>query len=136
MDAVVVDTDVFSFFFKQDTRARLYEVDVRGRRPCLSFQTIAEVKAWAIARNWGEPCRKALDNALARYLVLPYDSETTDAWAMATAHRARIGQPIECGDAWIAAAALRHDISLVTHNARHYRDIPGLKVISHPDPQP
>ena len=135
MEAVVVDTDVFSFFFKQDTRARLYEADIQGRQPCLSFQTIAEIKAWAIVRNWGEPRRKALDNVLARYLILPYDSRTTEAWAMATAHRTRIGQPIECGDAWIAAAALRHDIPLVTHNARHYRDIAGLKVVSHPDPQ-
>jgi tRNA(fMet)-specific endonuclease VapC len=136
MEAVVLDTDVFSFFFKEDTRARPYEADIRGRQLCLSFQTIAEVKAWAIVRNWGIRRRRALDNVLARYLVLPYDSRMVDAWAMATASRMRIGQPIECGDAWIAAAALRHDIALLTHNARHYRDIPGLKLVTHPDAKP
>ncbi len=50
-DAGVVDTDVLSSFSKQDTRARLYEANVRGRQPCLSLQTVAEVKAWAIVRN-------------------------------------------------------------------------------------
>lgn len=136
MEAVVLDTDVFSFFFKQDTRADRYAADVRGRQLCLSVQTVAEVKSWAILRNWGANRRQSLDNVLARYLILPFDSRMVDAWAMATAARRRIGQPIECGDAWIAAAALRHDIPLVTHNARHYRDIPGLKLITHPDAQP
>jgi hypothetical protein len=31
MESVVLDTDVFSYFFKQDTRARLYEADIRDR---------------------------------------------------------------------------------------------------------
>ncbi len=136
MEAVVVDTDVFSYFFKQDTRARLYEADIRGRQVCLCFQTVAEVKAWAIGRQWGPSRCDALDRALAHYLVLPFDSRMADAWARATAGRKRIGQPIECGDAWIVAAALRHDIPLLTHNARHYHNIPGLKVITHPDAQP
>ena len=130
MEAIVLDTDVVSYFFKQDTRSRLYEADIRGRQLCLCFQTVAEVKAWAIERNWGAPRRQALDRVLARYLVLPYDARMADAWALTTAGRKRIGQPIECGDAWIAASALRHGIPLLTHNARHYHDIPDLKLIA------
>ena len=35
MELVLLDTDVFSLFFRGDTRARLYEVDVGGeeRKP-------------------------------------------------------------------------------------------------------
>jgi tRNA(fMet)-specific endonuclease VapC len=132
MDAVVLDTDVFSYFFKQDTRARLYEADVRARRLCLCFQTIAEVKAWAISRNWGKVRRNALEKVLAHYLVLPYDAQMADAWARITVARRRSGRPIACGDGWIAAAALRHDIPLLTHNTAHYAEIPGLVLLSHP----
>jgi predicted nucleic acid-binding protein len=70
-----------------------------------------------------------------RLIVLPYDAPTAQHWAEVTAHRRRIGRPIECGDAWIGTTAVRHGIPLVTHNVRHYQDIPGLKVISRADSQ-
>ena len=38
-------------------------------------------------------------------------------------------------DAWIAATALSLDCPLVTQNARHFADIPGLAVISEREPQ-
>ncbi len=134
MESALLDTDVFSYFFKQDTRASLYEPDIRGRQVCLCFQTVAEVKAWAIGRQWGPSRRNALDRALAHYAVLPFDARMADAWASVTASRKLIGQPIQCGDAWIVAAALRDDLPLLTHNARHYRDIPGLRLVTHSGP--
>ena len=63
--------------------------------------------------------------------MLPYDSLMADAWAAATAHRQRIGRPIACGDAWIAAAAIRHSVPLLTHNVSDFAHLPGLNVISH-----
>ena len=44
--------------------------------------------------------------------------------------RAIKGHPINAGDAWIAATALRHDLPLVTHNRSDFEHIPGLAVIS------
>jgi tRNA(fMet)-specific endonuclease VapC len=54
-----------------------------------------------------------------------------DAWATITVGRRRIGKPIGCGDCWIAAAAIRHDLTLVTHNAGDYADLPNLKLVTH-----
>jgi predicted nucleic acid-binding protein len=54
-----------------------------------------------------------------------------DRWAEVSARRQQIGQPILCGDCWIAAAALRHGVPLLTHNAHHFLEIPALRVISH-----
>ncbi len=138
MQAVLLDTDVFSFLFKADSRGPLYAPDVVGRQPCLSFQSVAELRAWAILRNWGRRRRERLDKVLGKYVVLPYDSRMADRWAEVTAHCRRAGRQVSCGDAWIAAAALRHDLALLTHNASHYAGVPGLKIISHsvpPDPQ-
>jgi len=55
----------------------------------------------------------------------------TDRWAEISSQRQRLGRPIACGDCWIAAAALRYDLILITHNRAHYDDIPGLRLASH-----
>jgi predicted nucleic acid-binding protein len=33
-------------------------------------------------------------------------------------------------DLWIAACALRHSLTLITNNRKHFCDIPGLSIIS------
>ena len=128
---VVLDTDVFSFFFKRDTRAALYEPALADALLCLSFQSVAELRLWALIKGWGDARRQSLDAALAQYVVLPYDNAMAHAWASLKAHRRRLGRPIETGDAWIAASALRHDATLLSHNGSHYTGIPGLRLISH-----
>jgi predicted nucleic acid-binding protein len=47
---------------------------------------------------------------------------------MVTARRA--GRRLETADAWIAATAVLYDAPLITHNARDYLGVPGLKVIT------
>ncbi len=42
-DRLVVDTDVISFLFKRDTRAKLYEPHLSGRQLVISFMTVAEL---------------------------------------------------------------------------------------------
>ena len=44
----VVDTDVISFIFRADTRAAFYRDDLSGRQPGISFQTLAELRRWAL----------------------------------------------------------------------------------------
>jgi predicted nucleic acid-binding protein len=130
MDPVILDTDVLSFFAKGDTRASLYSASLAGKRLCVCFQTVAELRLWALLRRWGSLRREALDSLLDQFVVLPYDSDMAQRWADVTAQRRRLGRPIACGDAWIAASALRHGAALVTHNAKDYADIPGLNLIS------
>jgi tRNA(fMet)-specific endonuclease VapC len=131
MEAVLLDTDVFSFFFKRDSRRELYVDDVIGRQLCLSFMSVAELRKWAIIRNWGRRRRARLDETLRHYVILPFDDAMAQHWAEVYAHRGRQGKPISCGDCWIAASALRHDLTLVSHNAEHYADIMNLRLISH-----
>lgn len=130
MDPVILDTDVLSFFAKGDTRAALYEPALVGKRLCICFQTVAELRLWALVRRWGASRNEALDSLLNQFVVLPYDSSMAEHWAHVTAHRRRLGRPIDCGDAWIAASALRHGAALLSHNARDYADIPGLNLTS------
>ena len=40
------------------------------------------------------------------------------------------GRKIGDNDLWIAATAIRHSIPLISHNRKHYDDIPDLVFIS------
>jgi predicted nucleic acid-binding protein len=132
MDRMILDTDVFSYLLKHDTRAAWYRDQIGQATSCLSFITVAELKRWALAHSWGVQRRRLLEAAIADTVVLPFDSAMADHWATVMVHRSKIGRPIECGDCWIAAAALHHGLALLSHNAKHYESIPSLQVISRP----
>ena len=127
MENRLVDTDVLSFILKGDSRAQSYAKHLEGRVLCLCFATVAELYRWAIQKNWGPKRIDDLRRTLRRYVVLPYDDAMAWEWARVTSIP---GRPVAPGDAWIAAASLRHRISLVTHNRRHFEHIPGIDVVS------
>jgi tRNA(fMet)-specific endonuclease VapC len=129
MDSLVLDTDVCSFLQKPGTLAELYRTDLIGHRLCVSFQTVAELYQWAEFHNWQEARRRKLEEWLRNYVVLPFDNETCWHWARVRAARRHL--TISPQDAWVAAAALRHNLPLVTHNGNDFVDIPGLIVVSH-----
>jgi len=131
MNAILVDTDVFSYTLKSDSRARLYGQALQDRTLCLSFMTVAELRFWALNRRWGAERRRQLEAAMASCQILQPDDRTGMIWAEISLHRSRLGRPISCSDCWIAASALRYGLPLVTHNAADYAGIPQLQVISH-----
>ena len=133
MESILIDTDVFSFLFKGDTRSHHYSQFLKERAINLSFMSVAEIKRWSIQRKWAAKRLRELADALSRCVIIPYDRSMIDVWAAIAAHRDSIGRPIGCGDCWIAATAVRHGLPLVTHNASHFVDIPGLKVLTRSD---
>lgn len=131
MEPRLLDTDVFSFFFKggfAPTTVRSRHSQSRAM-PLLSNRGRGQV--WARLRHWGTARTQRLDAVLRQYIVLPYDARMVETWAEIAAHRRALGRPIGCGDCWIAAAAVRHQIPLITHNMTDYQDIPGLTLITH-----
>ncbi len=132
--AVVVDTDVVSFLLKGDTRARAYQPHLQGKTLALSFMTVAELYQWAYLRGWSESRLTWLEDRLRAYVVVPYDVELCRQWAAICVERQRQGRPISVQNAWVAATALRHGLSLVTHNAQDFAGISALAVISETSP--
>jgi len=98
---------------------------------CVYPMSLAELRRWELLRNWGSTARRRLNEALRHYTIVPFDAPLADAWAQISVHRQRLGRPIECGDCWIAATAVRHGMPLVTNNARHFADIPELTLLTH-----
>ena len=127
---LVVDTDVVSFLYKRDTRARLYEPHLNDPPFIVSFMSLAELRRWTLERNWGEGRRQELEEYLTRYLVLHSDDQMCDRWAQAMNSARLRGRPIAPADAWIAATALHLGVPLITHNKNHFIGVDGLTVIS------
>ncbi len=127
---LVVDTDVVSFLYKRDTRARLYEPHLNDPPFIVSFMSLAELRRWTLERSWAERRRQELEEYLMRFLILHSDDQMCDQWAQAMTSARLRGRSIAPADAWIAATALLLDIPLVTHNGAHYEGIDGLRVIS------
>lgn len=67
---------------------------------------------------------------LRNFLVVPYDHEISKSYARVLVERQSRGRPISFNDAWIAACAVRHSVSLVTHNAKDFEGISGLDLIT------
>lgn len=59
--------------------------------------------------------------------ILFVDLDVADQWGKITHQLRRTGQPIPSNDAWIAATALAHGLTLVSSDA-HYGHVPGLQV--------
>jgi tRNA(fMet)-specific endonuclease VapC len=126
----VVDTDVVSFLFRQDTRAALYRRHLDGRLLLVSFMTVAELDQWAEQRRWGPDRRQKLEAYLATFTVLPSNRDLCRWWARIRVACRDVGRPIEVADAWIAATAMLYGVPLVTHNPADYTAVAGLQIIT------
>jgi tRNA(fMet)-specific endonuclease VapC len=60
--------------------------------------------------------------------VLPLNRTIMKQFARIRGHLRRSGQQIGDPDLLIAATALYHDLTVVTHNTRHFSRIPDLKL--------
>ncbi|MBX3402983.1 MAG: PIN domain-containing protein [Phycisphaeraceae bacterium] len=129
MTATLIDTDVFSLMFKGDTRTRRLAGLVEGTRVCLALMSVAELGLWAMHRQWGPSRRRDLSRAIEKCVVLQPDLQPAEVWASITAHRRRLGRPLSCSDAWIAATALRFGLPFLTRNTKDFHDIPGLALL-------
>src|SRR5258708_3360788 len=104
----VVDTDVASFIFKNDSRAPFYEAKLTGVSPAVSFMTIAEMDAWALRFRWGPARIAQMETFLqSRFVTVLADRDLCRLWAEVTVASVRAGRPIESSDAWIAATAVQ-----------------------------
>lgn len=127
---VLVDTNVASYSLMGRAESALYQNDLRGRRGAIAFQSAAELLAGADMRDWGAQRRRKLAKLLDDYLVVFPDMDTVRTWAHLRAALARQGLTIATPDLWIAATAIRHDLTLVAHDAV-FRHVAGLKLVCH-----
>jgi tRNA(fMet)-specific endonuclease VapC len=128
--ARVIDTDVFSYFLKDDTRADLYRPHTDSQFLIVSFMTVAEVEKWSLRSAWGARRKAEFEKTLRRYHIQDSTRKVCRLWAEVVDEGRRTGLNIDDADAWIAATALYFNVPLVTHNAEDFQNVDGLKIIS------
>ena len=62
------------------------------------------------------------------FLSLPFDDACAEQYGALRATLSAAGRPIGPNDLLIAATALAHDLTLVTHNLREFARVTGLKL--------
>ena len=71
---------------------------------------------------------RLLTGFFAPLVSLPFDDACAEEYGALRATLSAAGRPIGPNDLLIAATALAHDLTLVTHNLREFSRIAGLKI--------
>jgi hypothetical protein len=108
MRIVIVDTDIASFLFKEDTRAELCKPHIEcDLLAAISFQTRAELDQWAVYYNCGPERRDELSKFVNEEFVTIASNEPLCVMGVRSAGwPKRGGRPIDVADAWVAVTAL------------------------------
>jgi predicted nucleic acid-binding protein len=130
MNIVLLDTNIVSYIYKQDSRALLYDKYIIGKELSVSLVTVAELLLWSKIRNWGLSRIRHLEETINNYTIFPVEFETCRIWANIRKERSDLGLPISPNDAWIAATALQYHLPLITHNPDDFQQITGLTIIT------
>jgi tRNA(fMet)-specific endonuclease VapC len=69
-----------------------------------------------------------LGRFFAAFLSLPFDDQCAESYGVLRAALAREGRLIGPNDLMIAATALAHDCTLVTHNTDEFSRVPDLRI--------
>ena len=138
MGTLMIDTDVYSYITSSNAaRGAPYKPHLEGHVIALSFITVGEQYAGYRKQinkgEWPESSIDKLEDRLRVMVIVPYDLEVCRTYGhLKVAVKSPDGshRVISPNDLWTAACAVRHSLSLVTNNRKHFRDIPGLNVIS------
>ena len=71
---------------------------------------------------------RLLASFFAPFVSLPFDDACAERYGVVRASLAAAGKPIGPNDLLIAATALAHDLTLVTHNVREFSRVPELGI--------
>lgn len=63
------------------------------------------------------------------YISLPFDDAAAEVAGRIRAHLAARGTPIGANDLLIAAIAITHDLTLVTHNTREFSRVAEVRLV-------
>jgi toxin FitB len=126
----LLDTNVVSEWAKPAPSAGViaWLADADEDRLFISVVTLAELRSGVAALPAGRR-RNQLDEWLSNDLptrfegrVLPIDAAVADQWGRITAKAKATGRPMLAMDAFLAATAHTHQLTLVTRNVSDFQD--------------
>ncbi len=123
----LVDTDICSAHLRQNGLVTNRFLQYTGRLH-ISAVTVGELFTWALRANAPPQRLQALLDLLNDVIVLGVTEQVGRKFGELRAALFDVGRPVPEMDLLIAATALVHDLTLVTHNVRDFVNVPGLTV--------
>ncbi len=124
----LLDTDTVSFALRDvgNVKERLLE-----RVPseiAVSVITTAELRFGAHKRG-SRKLHRLLDAFFSSVNQIAFDSHAAERYGEVAAQLQKKGEKIGIADTLIAAHALELELTLVTHNIRHFKRVRGLEIV-------
>ena len=95
----------------------------------MSAITVGELLSWTFRLSTPAKYRIAAEELLSDVTILEVDDEIARRFGVIRSALLDQSKPAPPADLFIAATALVHGLALVTHNVRHYGNVPGLRLI-------
>jgi tRNA(fMet)-specific endonuclease VapC len=121
-----LDTNTLIYFFKGLGRVKERLLAVPPAQVAIPSVVLYELEVGIEQLSQPSKRRPQLDELLATVTILPFDSAVAKRAAAVSALLRRTGAGIGPMDNLIAATALAHGATLVTHNTKEFRRIRGL----------
>ena len=121
---MILDTNALSAF--ADGEAGVGRILRRQERAAIPVIVLGEFR-YGIAQSKHRSAYEAwLKSQLPSFDILTVTEETAVAYAALRLVLKRLGRPIPANDAWIAALALQHRLSVLSRD-EHFDAVPGLE---------
>ena len=126
----LLDTNIISYFIKgiNASLVQRMQAGVDAQDMAISVITRAELRYGVEMMNKFDKRRKRIDLLLEELPAIPWSIKAADEFGRIRAHLHRKGTPNGDLDTQIAAHALAEKLILVTHNTRHFENVPNLKL--------
>lgn len=125
----LLDTDTCSHIMRSRTGDLWDRLDqLPEQSAAISVITLGELQFGATLRPLAIRIAAQLDKLLRCLPVLPLSPDSCAHYVRIRSDLQQKGTPIGPNDLWIAAHALTHKLTLVTHNTREFSRVKGLKL--------
>lgn len=125
----LLDTDTCSYIMRSRSGALWDKLDLLPEQSAaISVVTLGELQFGATLKPLATRIAAQLEKLLRCLPVLSLTPDTCMHYAYIRTDLHRKGTPIGPNDLWIAAHAMAHQLTLVTHNTREFARVRGLKL--------
>lgn len=125
----LLDTNIFIYAINgRHPRLTKKLLSVHPSEILVSSITVGEMEYGAAKSHWGERTRQIMHAFLANYDTLPFTEQDAALFGTFRAQLEAAGITIGVLDVMIAAQGVANNLTVVTHNAREFIRIPGIKL--------
>ncbi len=126
----LLDTNIVSYYLRRTTPTLEKRVSTELKRHSIAISVItrAELRFGQAGMTLQDRRRGLIDGFLLQLPSMEWSIQAADGYGTLKDTLKRQGTPMGDMDTLIAAHALAEKLILVTHNTRHFEEVPGLKL--------